>query len=146
MIRGGVSDFIRINGTKYYCMSSADSDRNRVYYFCTPNDLLFENSVYFAIFCAMAVGMFLVRFVFGTMGNMMNSRGQTILTETLPRVGEQHKEIISGPYYKGVLSVEGGFAVLSIIAECSEGNYYRVERTLVREVLVALREKNVPVK
>ena len=403
MIRGGVSDFIRIDGTKYYCMSSADSERNRIYYFCTPNDLLFENSVNFAIFCAlgymvvfallsiyllfgytdkmfeeaeirgaqpaeagkksggnlgilsyafqkfkemkpekkafitlriilalvlinlfidysrrsaemkgvyvldyiiggkwerginlfsitamvslfcaMAVGMFFVRFILGTMGNMMNSRGQTIcrlianmigylsiivylyyalaylgvdtnailasvgvmglgltmgardliadilagislifegeyqvgdivsidgyrgmvqevgvrttkivgrggniktignkdiknvinltklnswvaitikvdvtyplieveeiLAETLPRVGQQHKEIISGPYYKGVLSVEGGFAVLSIIAECNEDNYYKVERTLVREVLVALREKNVPVK
>lgn len=403
MIRGGVSDFIRIDGTKYYCMSSADSDRNRIYYFCTPNDLLFENSVNFAIFCAlgyaavfallsiyllfgytdkmfeeaenrgaqpaearkkgggnlgvvsyafqkfremkpekkalmtlriilalllinllldysrrsaetkglyvldyiiggkwerginlfavtamvflfcaMVVGMFFVRFILGTIGNMMNSRGQTIcrlianmigylsiivylyyalaylgvdtnailasvgvmglgltmgardligdilagislifegeyqvgdivsidgyrgmvqeigvrttklvgrggniktignkdiknvinltklnswvaitikvdvayplaeveeiLAETLPRVGQQHKEIISGPYYKGVLSVEGGFAVLSIIAECNEDNYYKVERTLVREVLVALREKDVPVK
>ena len=71
---------------------------------------------------------------------------EEILAETLPRVGQQHKEIISGPYYKGVLSVEGGFAVLSIIAECNEDNYYKVERTLVREVLVALREKNVPVK
>ena len=39
-----------------------------------------------------------------------------------------------------------GFAVLSIIAECSEDNYHKVERILVREVLLALRENNVPVR
>jgi hypothetical protein len=33
-----------------------------------------------------------------------------------------------------------------IIAECSEDNYHKVERTLNREVLIALREKNIPVK
>ena len=71
---------------------------------------------------------------------------EAILAETLPRIGENCKEIISGPYYKGVLSVELGFAVLSIIAECHEGDYHLVERTLVREVLMALRDKNVPVR
>lgn len=71
---------------------------------------------------------------------------EEILSETLPRVGEECKEIISGPYYKGVLSVEAGFAVLSIIAECREDNYHKVERTLYREVLMALRSENVPVR
>ena len=71
---------------------------------------------------------------------------EAILAETLPRVGNTCKEIISGPYYKGVLSVEIGFAVLSIIAECNEEDYHYVERTLMREVLLALREKNVPVR
>ena len=71
---------------------------------------------------------------------------EAILAETLPRIGENCKEIISGPYYKGVLSVELGFAVLSIIAECHEGDYHLVERTLIREVLMALRDKNVPVR
>ena len=71
---------------------------------------------------------------------------EAILAEALPRIGENCKEIISGPYYKGVLSVELGFAVLSIIAECHEGDYHLVERTLIREVLMALRDKNVPVR
>ncbi len=71
---------------------------------------------------------------------------EAILSQTLPRIGAEHPEIISGPYYKGVLSVEAGFAVLSIIAECSEDNYHKVERATVREVLLALREKNVPVR
>lgn len=71
---------------------------------------------------------------------------EEILAEALPRIGESCEYIISGPYYKGVLSVEMGFAVLSIIAECKEDDYHKVERTLIREVLVALREKNVPVR
>ena len=71
---------------------------------------------------------------------------EEILAKTLPRIGESCKEIISGPYYKGVLSVELGFAVLSIIAECREKDFHYVERTLMRDVLVALREKNVPVR
>lgn len=71
---------------------------------------------------------------------------EAILSETLPKIADNCVEIISGPYYKGVLSIEAGFAVLSIIAECREDDYYKVERTLIRDVLVALREKNVPVK
>lgn len=71
---------------------------------------------------------------------------EEIVTNALPKIGEKCHEIISGPYYKGILSVEMGFAVLSIIAECNEDNYHKVERTLVREVLLALREKNVPVR
>lgn len=69
-----------------------------------------------------------------------------ILQQTLPRLGQECKQIISGPYYKGVLSVEGGFAVLSIIAECKEENYHKVLRILNREVLLALRNNNVPVR
>ena len=45
-----------------------------------------------------------------------------------------------------MLSVELGFAVLSIIAECHEKDFHLVERTLIREVLMALRDKNVPVR
>lgn len=71
---------------------------------------------------------------------------EDILSEKLPVIGQNCKYIITGPIYKGVLSVEAGFAVLSIIAECSEDNYHKVERVLNREVLLALREKQVPVK
>lgn len=71
---------------------------------------------------------------------------EDILSEKLPVIGQNCKYIITGPIYKGVLSVEAGFAVLSIIAECREDNYHKVERVLNREVLLALREKQVPVK
>ena len=71
---------------------------------------------------------------------------EEIINQTLPKIAAKHPEIISGPFYKGVLSVEMGFAVLSIIAECNEDNYHKVERALIREVLLALRENNVPVK
>ena len=71
---------------------------------------------------------------------------EEIINRTLPQIAAKHPEIISGPYYKGILSVEMGFAVLSIIAECNEDNYHKVERFLVRETLLALRENNVPVR
>jgi hypothetical protein len=71
---------------------------------------------------------------------------EEIINKTLPQIAAKHPEIISGPYYKGILSVEMGFAVLSIIAECNEDNYHKVERFLVREILLALRENNVPVR
>ena len=71
---------------------------------------------------------------------------EEIINRTLPQIAAKHHEIISGPYYKGILSVEMGFAVLSIIAECNEDDYHKVERALVREVLLALRENNVPVR
>ena len=50
---------------------------------------------------------------------------EDIINETLPKIGEKCPQIISGPYYKGILSVEMGFAVLSIIAECSEDDYHK---------------------
>ena len=71
---------------------------------------------------------------------------EEIIKKTLPQIAAKHPEIISGPFYKGVLSVEMGFAVLSVIAECSEDNYHKVERALIRDVLLALRENNVPVR
>lgn len=71
---------------------------------------------------------------------------EAILAEALPRIGSRTKQIISGPYYKGVLSVEAGGAVLSIIAECYEDDYHKVERILIREIIVALRDQNVPLK
>ncbi len=71
---------------------------------------------------------------------------EAILAEVLPRIGERTEEIISGPYYKGVLSVEGGGVVLSVIAECSEDDYHKVERILIREIIMTLREQNVPLK
>ena len=71
---------------------------------------------------------------------------ETILTEVLPRIGERTEQIISGPYYKGVLSVEGGGVVLSVIAECSEDDYHKVERILIREIIMTLREQNVPLQ
>ena len=71
---------------------------------------------------------------------------EAAIYEAIPRIAETCPQIISGPYYKGVLSVENGFAVLSIIAECNEDDYHKVERALVRDILLALREKNIPVR
>jgi small conductance mechanosensitive channel len=71
---------------------------------------------------------------------------EEILAQELPRLGREHKEIISGPIYKGVLAIEGGYAVLSIIAECKEGDFHKVQRILNRGVLLALRNNNVPVR
>lgn len=71
---------------------------------------------------------------------------EEIIGKAIPNIANENEKIISGPYYKGVQAVENGYAVLAFNAECKESDFYDVERILVREILLALREKNVPVK
>ena len=43
---------------------------------------------------------------------------EALLREQLPLIGDTIPEILSGPYYKGVISIGKGIVTLSIIAEC----------------------------
>ena len=43
----------------------------------------------------------------------------------LPEIGKSIPEILSGPTYKGIVSMGKGTVTLSIIAECSESDYYK---------------------
>lgn len=55
---------------------------------------------------------------------------EQMLSEQLPIIGESIPQIISGPFYKGIISMGKGSVTLSIIAECNEEDYYRVELAL----------------
>lgn len=49
---------------------------------------------------------------------------EELLEKELPAIGKRIGEIVSGPFYKGVVSFGDGQLTLSVIAECSEKNYH----------------------
>ena len=64
----------------------------------------------------------------------------------LPAIGKNIPDIISGPKYKGVLSIgKGGVNNLSIIAECNEEDYYSVQRALNRQIRESFEEHGIPI-
>ena len=69
---------------------------------------------------------------------------EKLLTAQLPEIGRGIPEIISGPYYKGVIFVGNGMVTLSIIAECNEADYYRVQRALNREIRLLFENRHIP--
>lgn len=57
------------------------------------------------------------------------------LKEELPKIGESHPDIIlSGPTYKGVTKIGTGTLTITIITECKEENYRRVQRVVNKSV------------
>lgn len=55
---------------------------------------------------------------------------EKLLAEELPRIGEAIPEVISGPYYKGIVSMGKGTVTIAILAEYSESAFFRVQRSL----------------
>ncbi|MBR4473136.1 MAG: mechanosensitive ion channel family protein [Oscillospiraceae bacterium] len=70
---------------------------------------------------------------------------EKMLREQLPHIGEAIPEIISGPYYKGVIAIGKGSITLSIIAECSEADYHVVQRALNRSIQELYAEKGIKI-
>ena len=71
-------------------------------------------------------------------------RVEEILDKNLPEIGKKIKEIIRGPYYYGVLSMNKGGLTLSILTECKEENYHRVQRKLNKELINLFNQNNIP--
>ena len=74
------------------------------------------------------------------------SRVEALLREKLPEIGRNIPEIISGPFYKGVIKIGGGKIALSIIAECEEENYYHVQRQLNGTIALLLEKNQISMK
>ncbi len=64
---------------------------------------------------------------------------EDMLRHELPAVGDAIPEIISGPYYKGVMALSGTHT-LYIIAECRQENYRKVQRALNHAILALFKE------
>ena len=54
---------------------------------------------------------------------------EEMLERELPKIAESIPEILSGPFYKGVMAI-GTDNTLYIIAECQQENYRKVQRKL----------------
>ena len=61
-------------------------------------------------------------------------RMEQLLEQELPQIGQKITGIISGPYYKGVLSFGQKGRTISITAECKEKDFHRVQRQLTGEL------------
>lgn len=70
---------------------------------------------------------------------------ESMFEESLPRIGAAIPEILSGPFYRGVVSIGGGKLTLSIIAECSEENYFKVQRSLNRAIQELFEEHDIKI-
>ncbi|MBP5279089.1 MAG: mechanosensitive ion channel family protein [Erysipelotrichaceae bacterium] len=71
---------------------------------------------------------------------------EKVLEEQLPLIGKKHKEIINGPYYYGILKVSEEKMTLSILTECKEEDYNKIQRILNREVYQLLKNRQIEMK
>ena len=71
---------------------------------------------------------------------------ENLLQKELPQIGKRIRNIISGPVYKGVESLEkGGYSIL-LLTECREENLNNVHRSLNREIRMMLARENIPLQ
>ena len=66
---------------------------------------------------------------------------EALLEKELPEIGKRIPEMISGPYYKGVWTVnDEGKKIIHISCECTEKHSRTVQRKLNHEVILLLEE------
>ena len=64
---------------------------------------------------------------------------EQMLIRELPAIGEAIPEIISGPYYKGIMSIEEHYT-LYIIAECRQESYRKIQRELNHAIIMLFKD------
>ena len=70
---------------------------------------------------------------------------EEMLERELPVIGKAIPEIISGPYYKGVMSI-GENNTLYIIAECQQEYYRRVQRELNHAIRMLFDQRGYKIR
>ena len=71
---------------------------------------------------------------------------EAFLDEELPKIGKRIDKVVSGPFYYGVLGFDENNIILSIMTECREEDYNRVQRELNKEIYKLFRHKKISVK
>ena len=69
---------------------------------------------------------------------------EAMLREQLPQIGKANQEVISGPFYKGIIALGRGSVTLSIIAECNEADIHSVQRWMYHTIQDLFSEKGIP--
>lgn len=69
---------------------------------------------------------------------------EKLLSSELAKIGEHIPEIISGPFYKGIIAVSSGKYTVSVIAECREKDYRRVQRSMNKAIYTMFRSNDIP--
>ena len=60
------------------------------------------------------------------------------------QIGKANQEVISGPFYKGIIALGRGSVTLSIIAECNEADIHSVQRWMYHTIQDLFSEKGIP--
>lgn len=68
---------------------------------------------------------------------------ENVLEDELPKIRKRLPNIISGPFYKGVVALEDSVTTVRIVATCSERNRVQLERDLKREVKLLMAHHDI---
>ena len=68
---------------------------------------------------------------------------EKLLAEELPRIGESIPEIISGPDYKGIVSMGKGTVTIAILAEYRESAFFKVQRSLNHSIQKLFEQNHI---
>jgi len=69
---------------------------------------------------------------------------EEIMERELPKIGRSIPDIISGPTYKGIVSMNGNKITIAITCECSEERSFRIQRKLYAKFHDMFERENLP--
>ena len=70
---------------------------------------------------------------------------EEILERELPEIRNKVKKVISGPVYKGVESIGKDSFKITLLTECREEDYRRVQRQVNREIRLLFDREGIPI-
>ena len=70
---------------------------------------------------------------------------ENLINNNLERIKENIPAIVDGPYYKGVCMYKDSNVTVKIVAQCDEESRFQVERDLLREYRMILKENNIDI-
>ncbi len=70
---------------------------------------------------------------------------EEILDRELPEIRNRVKKVISGPVYKGVESIAKDSFKITLLTECREEDYRRVQRQVNREIRLLFDREGIPI-
>ena len=70
---------------------------------------------------------------------------ENIINNNLERIKENIPDIVEGPYYKGVCMYKDSNVTIRIVAKCNEEFRFQVERDLLREYRMILKENDIDI-
>ena len=70
---------------------------------------------------------------------------EQMLSRELPRIGDKIPAIVSGPTYKGVTQLGKGTMTISILTECKEADYHKVQRSVNRELQSLFKSNGISI-
>ena len=70
---------------------------------------------------------------------------ENIIEQNFERIKENVPDIVEGPYYKGVCMYKDSNVTIKIVAKCLEENRFQVERDLLRQYRMILKENDIDI-